>query len=149
MSKNFELKIIINLLLGLGLVLITYAPSPVIAQYDCCDCRLESGPNGCTVTNNNCTAQCPTNTPIPFPTSPPSGPTNTPHPGSTATPVPPGVPTPTQGACNTICDINCSAAATAPVWSSWGWPANSPKCCLVCGAADWCQCDGLAYQGSR
>lgn len=114
--------------------------SPANAD-DCCGCRLEWAPNmACTITNNGCLSQCPTATPRPAPTEPPPGvPTNTPPPGSTATPVPPGAPTPTEGVCNTTCDVDCTANATASVWSSWGWPASPlrPPANLMAPSAAW------------
>lgn len=133
---RYDVGIVPNGIRALSLVVITLilmvaslglSTSSALA-FDCCKCGLEMGANGCTISNSACNYLCPTSTPKPAPLTatplPPGVPTNTPPPGSTATPVPSGAPTPTEGACNTTCDVDCTANATAPVWSSWGWPAS-------------------------
>ncbi|MCA9372527.1 hypothetical protein KC921_00340 [Candidatus Woesebacteria bacterium] len=122
----------------------------VQAYVPCSDTTECSCGNCCS--NGQCSAcgsnACPTVPAQPTLTpTPPAGATNTPTPpaGATATP---GGPTPTQGACNTVCDVDCSAGATASYYAAAGWPSNSPQCCLVCGAADWCQYSGWSCGGS-
>jgi len=138
--------LLLVLLYGLVGVVI---PTPIsAAEYDCCKCGLEQGANGCTIPNGNCTADCPTSTPKPL-----DPPTNTPPAGATATPTGGGGggggnPTTTPpGNCNTVCDIDCSAGATASYWQERQWPSNSGQCCIVCNASDWCQYSGWTCDG--